>query len=483
MVLKVCWVWVFWKNSADLRAQRHDPSIIYIYILYSMVLFFKNTHRGVAFKTLKTPGDRGRSFVGASKRPEGERSAPMIDLRPYQARDVERLRAAYAEGRRSVVYCLPTGGGKTIVFAHVIDGAARKGRRVGVLTHRRELVRQAADKLSWAGVPHGVLAAGLDRDHDAAVLVMSVATAVRRLDRLPELDFVILNEVHHAVSPTWSKLIARWPQAKLLGVTATPARLDGKGLGVAAGGLFDHLTIGATVPELQAEGFLARTRVFSPARLIDTRGVHHIGGDFQTHELAERARAVTGDAVGEYRARADHQPALAYACTVEHAESIAAAFRAAGYRSECVHGGLPVAERDALIEGLGNGAVEVLTSCDLISEGLDVPSVGAVILLRPTESLALALQQIGRGMRPAEGKEYLTVLDHAGNCLKHGLPETERVWTLDGAPKREPGEAPGWRCEDCGLLNSLGAVDARAAGPCVRSAGALVGRLRRSSGA
>ena len=122
-----------------------------------------------------------------------------------------------------------------------------------------------------------------------------------------------------------------------------------------------------------------------------------------------------------------------------------------------MHGGLPIAERDRLIQGLASGAVEVLTSCDLVSEGLDVPSVGVVILLRPTESLTLAMQQIGRGMRPAAGKGALVVLDHAGNCLKHGLPETAREWTLDGAPKRT-GAAPGWRCESCGRLNDLAAV-------------------------
>ena len=190
--------------------------------------------------------------------------------------------------------------------------------------------------------------------------------------------------------------------------------------------------------------------------------MHHIGGDFQTHELAERARAVTGDAVGEYRARADHQPALAYACTVEHAESIAAAFRAAGYRSECVHGGLPVAERDALIEGLGNGAVEVLTSCDLISEGLDVPSVGAVILLRPTESLALALQQIGRGMRPAEGKKISPCSIMPAIVSSTACPRPARL------DPRWRAEAGTWRgrlaLRGLRLLNSLGAVDCAGCG-------------------
>ena len=284
---------------------------------------------------------------------------------------------------------------------------------------------------------------------------MSVQTAARRLDRLPSLDFIVADEAHHAVSPSWARVLAHWPRAKVLGVTATPARLDGKGLGIAAGGSFDHLTIGATVAELQADGFLARSRVFCPARLIDTRGVHRRGGDFEAGELAERASMVTGDAVAEYRARANHQPAIAYGCTVAHAKSIAAAFRAAGYRAACVQGGLPAAERDALIQGLATGEVEVLTSCDLISEGLDVPSVGAVILLRPTESLALAMQQIGRGMRPAEGKEALGRARSRGK-LSQARPAGKRA-RMDARRRAEArsGQAPGWRCEACGLLNGL----------------------------
>ena len=378
-----------------------------------------------------------------------------VELRPYQVEDVTRLRAAYANGSRAVLYCLPTGGGKTVVFAHVIGSAVGRGRRIGVLVHRRELVTQAAAKLASAGVAHGIVAAGLDRDHDAPVLVMSIMTAIRRREQLPKLDFIVADEAHHTVAESWANLLACWPNAKLLGVTATPARLDGRGLGVSAGGLFNHLEIGATVSELQAEGFLVKTRVFVPTRLIDTSDVHRRGGDFRSEELAAKAGEVTGDAVKEYRARADHQPAIAYCCTVAHAEAVASNFRAAGYRSACVHGKTPTDERDSLIRGLSTGEVEVLTSCDLISEGLDVPSVGAVILLRPTESLALAMQQIGRGMRPAEGKEFLAVLDHAGNCVRHGLPDSERHWTLEGAPKTKKGHTPSWRCEDCGLLNEV----------------------------
>ena len=164
---------------------------------------------------------------------------------------------------------------------------------------------------------------------------------------------------------------------------------------------------------------------------------------------------VTGDAVREYRARADHQPALAYGCTVNHAAIDRAAFRIAGYRSRCVHGGLPAGERDALIQGLATGEVEVLTSCDLICEGLDVPSVGGVILLRPTESFALAMQQIGRGMRPAEGKDAPLRARSRGK-LSQARPAGKRA-RMDARRRAEAKSRPGagWRCEACGLLNGL----------------------------
>jgi DNA repair protein RadD len=379
----------------------------------------------------------------------------VIELRAYQLHDIERLRAAFAGGAKAICYQLPTGAGKTVVFADIIRRVVATGHRIAVLVHRRELVHQASHKLTIAGVEHGIIGANLDRNHDARVLIMAVQSAIRRLDRLPRIDFVVVDECAHSVSPTWTRVLGLWPEAWKLGTTATPSRLDGRGLGIEAGGPFDALVVGATIPELQAGGYLAQTRVFVPSRLIDTKGVRRLGGDFQADELEQVARVVTGDAVREYRAHADHQSAIAFGCTVAHAESVAAAFRTAGYRAGCAHGGLSMVERDALIQGLATGEVEVLTSCDLISEGLDTPSVGAVILLRPTQSLALSLQQIGRGMRPAPGKDHLTVLDHSGNCLTHGRPELERIWDLAGAPRGNGGQTPGWRCEDCGCFNHL----------------------------
>jgi DNA repair protein RadD len=368
---------------------------------------------------------------------------PALALRDYQVVDIAKLRGQYAHGKRAVLYQLATGGGKTVVFSHIVQAAAAKGKRVAVLAHRRELISQASAKLDWCGVAHGIVAAGLDRDHDARVLVASIQTITARGPAsLGDLDFIVADEAHHCRADTWTALLQAHPRAKLLGVTATPARTDGRGLGLQAGGLFDGIVCGPTMQTLVDAGHLAATRCFVPPRRIDTAGLRQVAGDWAAgNALAERANVVTGDAIAEYRAKAAGKSAIAFCVTVEHAEAVAADFTAAGFRAACVHGGTPKDQRDALIAALGSprtetSSIDILTSCDLISEGLDVPSVGAVILLRPTASLILCLQQIGRGMRPKADGAPLIVLDHAGNTLRHGLPEEDREWTLDGITKQ-----------------------------------------------
>ena len=179
-------------------------------------------------------------------------------------------------------------------------------------------------------------------------------------------------------------------------------------------------------------------------------------GDFATGG-AERIMSVAsiiGDAVGHYRKYADGKSAICFCVSIKHALKVTAAFLAAGYRAACVHGKMRVEERDAVLAGLATGQVQVVTSCDLIGEGLDVPTVECVILLKPTKSVALHLQQIGRGLRPAPGKERLTVLDHAGNCLRSGFVEDPRAWSLKGRGGRPPEGSPEpSRCPDCGALH------------------------------
>lgn len=361
-----------------------------------------------------------------------------MKLRPYQIDLVNQVRAAFARGRRAPLIESPTGSGKTVMFAHIARAAAAKGSRICILVHRKELLMQASRKLD--DLQHGLIKAGITPRPALPVQVASVQTLVNRVSKppfgLPEFkfDLIIVDEAHHAVASTYRKVLAANLRARILGVTATPCRADGRGLG----DIFDDLILGPPVQDLIDGGYLAPVDVYAPS-VIDVREVHTIAGDYNRGELetASDKPTITGDAITHYRLHADGQPAIAFCVSVKHAEHVAGAFSAAGYRAEMVEGNTPEQERDRAIEDLRDGRLDVLTMCDLGNEGLDVPRVVCGIMLRPTKSLGLARQQMGRILRPFPGKERAIILDHAGNCLRHGLPTMEHEWTLEGAAKRK----------------------------------------------
>jgi DNA repair protein RadD len=359
-----------------------------------------------------------------------------VSLRPYQVEAVDRLRASMRRHRR-VCFQLPTGGGKTIIFGYIAQGVCARGRCVLILVHRRELIRQTLEKLAFFGIEARVIAAGWPADSDQAIQVASVQTLARRLEQAPDADLVIVDECHHAVAATWAAVLERYQDKRVLGVTATPERLDGKGLAQ----WFDDLVYGPSVRELIDAGFLADLDVLShPAP--DLSGIKKIAGDYAVGELAERMseQRLLGNAVAHYRDHASGRPAITFCVTVAHAELVAARFRAAGYRAATVDGSMPPRERDSIINGLASGELQIVTSCALISEGLDIPDVGAAVLLRPTASLAMYLQQVGRALRPKPDGSRAIVLDHAGNAMRHGHPVERRLWSLEGRPAREAAE-------------------------------------------
>lgn len=358
-------------------------------------------------------------------------------LRPYQSEIIAKIKHAYASGAKAPLLVLPTGGGKTVIFAHICRTLLASGKRALVLVHRRELIKQASDKLAAIGVQHGIIAPGYTTTRDA-IQVASVQTLARRLERHARdcFDIVIIDEAHHAVAGTWERVLRRFRSARFLGVTATPERLDRRGLR----GTFDTLIAGPNIRELIDLGFLVPAEVYAPPEMFDTSKLPKRRGDWTTQDLDSLLDAprIFGCAIEHYGRLCPGQPAIAFCVSVKTATLVAQQFRAAGWRAVAVDGSMPAQERDRALAGLANGSVHVVTSCDLISEGLDVPAVGAVILLRPTQSLALYLQQVGRGLRPAPGKTRLIVLDHAGNALRHGLPDAPREWTLDGAKPSAP---------------------------------------------
>jgi DNA repair protein RadD len=379
-----------------------------------------------------------------------------LTLRDYQETAISDVRWAYADGCRAPLLTLPTGGGKTVIFSYIAERAGAKGNRVLVLVHRRELLRQTSRTLDDFGVSHGMIAAGMSMDHHQHVQIASVQTMVRRLERLRWVpDLVVVDEAHHATSKTtWGQVLAHYPDTKILGVTATPQRLDGQGLGVTAGGLFDRLIVGPTVAELTAAGHLSPAVVFAPRTMVDLSSIHTRAGDYAQNEVAEAMDkpTITGDAVAHYRQHCPGEPAIAFCASVAHAEHVAASFQAAGFSAASIDGGMEQDTRAQHIEDLGSGRLQVLTSCEIVSEGTDIPIVSAAILLRPTQSLGLYLQQVGRVLRPAAGKRRAVILDHVGNCFRHGLPDDDRDWSLEGRQKRPAASSdalPVRQCTEC----------------------------------
>ena len=365
-----------------------------------------------------------------------------VSLRPYQVQLLDDIRAAMRQGHRRILAVMPTGAGKGTTIGAMVASAAAKGKQTLVLAHRAELIEQLSKTASQWDVPHGVIQANRSMDLSAPVQIGSVQTVARRLYKLPAPDIIIQDEAHHLVSGnTWGKIIDRWPDAYLIGKTATPTRLSGEGLGAGQGGYFTAIVLGPSAQWLTDNGYLASARVFGPPG-FDTTGLRKRMGDFDTREAEHRIGTIMGDCLSHYRKHLDGQTAIAFCCSVAHAEAVARLFISAGIPAASIDGSMTSEQRRDLLQALGTGRIKVLTSCALIGEGVDVPSVGGCILLRPTASTSLHLQMIGRCLRPSPGKAAAVVLDHVGNTLRLGHHLEPREWTLDGLAKRDREQAP-----------------------------------------
>jgi superfamily II DNA or RNA helicase len=356
-----------------------------------------------------------------------------MELRPYQNQLANDIRGAFGSGANRPLAVSPTGSGKTVLFSYITSQVLKRGSRVIIIAHRREILDQISATLKRVGVPHGFIQAGKSTSTQPA-MVASIQTLARRLDTIPAPDLVIIDEAHHSVSKSYVQMFAAWPTAKFIGVTATPERLDGKGLGV----MFDRMVMGPSVQWLIDNGFLAQPVYYAPREVVDLSQVHTIAGDFdrsETEEIVDTPR-ITGDAVTHYVRFCNRQRAVAFCISVAHAQHVADTFNSCGIPSASIDGTLDPEVRKQRVDDLTAGKILVLTSCELISEGFDLPAVNAAILLRPTQSLSMHLQQVGRALRPYPGKANAIILDHVGNCLRHGLAEQERDWDLSGREKR-----------------------------------------------
>lgn len=357
----------------------------------------------------------------------------MPELRPYQTDVIERCRAAMASGLRRLILVAPTGAGKTVLAAQMIENCIGREKRALFLVHRRELLGQAARKLHDVGIDAGTIAPGFPSRPSQRVQVASIATLHGRAVRsnrmeLPEADLVIVDECHHATARTWQQLIEAYPNAYVVGLTATPCRTDGRGLG----GIFQDLVQCPDVSELIKLGFLVGTRVFAPPG-PDLSGVKITAGDYNEKQLAAvmNQEQLVGDVVTHWIRHAEGRKTLVYAVDVAHSISLRDEFCKAGISASHIDGTTPTEERDAILGQLKRGAIDVLCNCQVLTEGFDAPDVGCIVLARPTKSFGLYRQIIGRGLRPAPGKEQCIVLDHSGATLDHGFVDEPIEWTLE----------------------------------------------------
>ncbi len=386
-----------------------------------------------------------------------------FSLRPYQQDIIDETRTALRTSS-SVLIQSATGSGKTNLATYMIGRATERGRRAWFVCHRDFLLTQTAATFDQIGVPYGYIAAGREFNPYRQVQIASIDTLRRRLDRLTDHapDFVVIDEAHHVAASTWMA-VHRWidqsggsagRRPNFVGLSATPARLDGRGLGA----FFQSMVRGPSVAWLIERGFLSTYRAFAPAAPSLT-GIHPRAGDYARGELAAvmDTDQIAGNIVGTYKEHAHGKRAIYFAVSVEHSKHIAAAFCAAGVAARHLDASSSAVERMAAAQDLAEERLRTIVNVDLFGEGFDLSAqIGRDVPIEcigdcaPTQSLSKFMQRFGRLLRPK--LEPGIYLDHAGNCMRHGLPDDEREWTLEGREggKRVGGYVPAvCRCSNC----------------------------------
>lgn len=358
----------------------------------------------------------------------------MIQLRDYQVDMVNRTRDALRRHQR-VLLQSPTGSGKTAIACHMMGAAREKGLSSMFLVHQNELLKQTSAALWHNKIEHGLIAAGKAKSPHAVQLA-SVMTLKNRLAHYQEPSLIIIDESHRALAPSYLQIIEHYPSAKVVGLTATPQRTDGKGLGH----LYQEIVKGPSIIYLTGQGYLCDYELFGVPQLVDVSGIKKKAGDYDAGELEKEFNKpkITGDAIQHWNQLAKGLTTVVMCVSIQHAEDVAEQFRQAGISSAAIHG--KTKSREEVLDKFENGEITVLTSVQLLVEGYDHPEIAAVVWLRPTQSLSVYLQGIGRGLRPHPSKSHLVIIDHVGNYARHGLPCADREWSLEDRKTRGRGD-------------------------------------------
>lgn len=348
-------------------------------------------------------------------------------LRPYQQQGMQRIFYEWKQGVQSVLFQMPTGTGKTVLFSEIVKKGWEHERKVLIIVHRTELVEQITKKLTAKNIEVGLVNSGSKADYEHNVHVAMIQTLCRR-KKHPDADLVIIDECHHATAKSYQKLWDIYPQAKFLGVTATPIRLNGQGFDKQ----FQTLISSMQVKEFIEQGHLADIKTFVGVT-PNLKNVEKRKGDYVTNQLGKVMlnNGLMVNLIKSYQKHAQDKSAIVFAVNIEHSKEIAERYNEAGIAAAHIDSSTPERERKELLEQFKTKEIKVLCNVEIITEGFDFPECEVVQLARPTKSLALYLQMVGRVMRPAKGKEYGLILDNAGLWQEHGLPTRDREWTLE----------------------------------------------------
>ena len=385
-----------------------------------------------------------------------------MELRGYQIVAVDKIRECVRNGQRKPLLQLPTGAGKSHIFGKIIQSIVQNDKRVLWIVHRRNLVFQMRDVLKeYFDVDAGIIMAGVQSDTDKKVQLCTIQSYGRRLN-IEQLafnrffinaDVVMIDEAHRSVSKTYKSIIKLYQDKIIIGCTATPMRADGRGLGE----IYNKLVNVIGIKKLTDAGHLSPIRYFVPGE-INLDGVKMAMGDYQVKSLAEKTikKKLIGDIVENWLRIAENRKTLVFCVNVKHSIAVCEAFQAAGINAGHLDARSSDEEREEVFKAMNRDDITVLTNVALYQEGLDVPSVSCIVMARPTKSMGLFRQCIGRGLRVEEGKENCLFLDHGNVIEEHGLLDWDIEWSLDGKerawskPTKETVKRL-VRCVACGL--------------------------------
>ena len=384
-------------------------------------------------------------------------------LRPYQQLSVDGLRKSLSTNHKRPILVAPTGSGKTHIACAVVQGALDKGNSVLFLAPRRELIYQARDRLQKHGIDSGVIMAGEPRSPYERVQIASFDTLHARGMRaqtmlMPDADVVIVDEAHLSIADTRKKIIEHYKEKVIIGLTATPARGDGRGLGE----IYDDLVVSTSMKELVDNGYLVPARYFAPSK-PDLSKLKTSKGDYVVKELEKRVDVphLIGDVVDNWMRIAPDRQTVVFCVTRSHARHVFEAFTDAGVSAGYLDGNTPLDERKQVLEDIATGRIQILVNVFVATFGWDCPSISCVVLARPTRNISLYLQTAGRGLRPSEGKQDCIIIDHSGAIEQHGFVDDDIPWTLSSdedirekkaQQQKERNEPKDITCKICGTV-------------------------------